>query len=114
VREGRINTNLHRGNQDKHIEGTQNYKQEIEQGRWPSILTADAAELLQKYAGKGKLDFDRKGKFTGKEIFVADRVIGIYRNKMYSESKYTREAKTHYSNKGAHIVPHVERVKKKK
>ena len=47
IADGKINTRVHRGNQDKHIPGTQNYRQEIVNGREPSILTADAEELIK-------------------------------------------------------------------
>lgn len=77
---GHVNLKIHRGNQDKHILGTQNYKQEIENGKNPSILTANADMLVKKYAGTGKLVF-KKGKWIQAEMFTHSSDIGIYINK---------------------------------
>ena len=106
---GEINKTLHKGNQDKHIEGTNNYKQEIEAGRSPSILTVDPEKLFAEYAGHGKLHFDKRGKWTKKErVFERashSSVIGLYVNKKYGVTEPTCVFSIHYSSKGYHIVP---------
>lgn len=108
IADGRLNTKLFKGAQDKHIPGTQNYKQELAQGREPSILTADANELIKKYAGKGE-PVIKKGKWVQQERFKDENYIGVYKNKRFSESYKTQFGRIHYSNKGVHIVPDKER-----
>lgn len=49
---GRGNAQIHPGRQDKHIEGTNNYKQQIANGKNPSILTENPAKLQKKVRGK--------------------------------------------------------------
>lgn len=109
IADGRVNTRVHKGHQDKHIQGTQNYKQEIANGREPSILTADAKELINKHAGKGILQITRNNKWTQKELFRDENYIGIYKNKRYASNHKTHRGQIHYSNKGVHIVPEQER-----
>ena len=53
IRKGFVNLTIKQGLQDKHIEGTKNYRQEIAAGRHPSILTADPAMLVKRLAGTG-------------------------------------------------------------
>ena len=101
---GYVNLKIHKGNQDKHIQGTQNYKQEIANGKKPSILTADADMLVKKYAGTGKLVF-KKGKWIQAEMFTHSSDIGIYVNKQRGEKYNTNCGRIHYSNKGTHVVP---------
>lgn len=114
IADGRLSTRVHRGNQDKHIPGTQNYKQEIANGREPSILTADVEYLIKKHAGRGIPQFTRKGKWTQKEMFCDDDYIGVYKNKRYSSSHKTHRGQIHYSNKGVHIVPEQDQKHDKK
>ena len=41
TRGSRSNAKIHKGRQDKHIEGTNNYNQQKANGKNPSILTSD-------------------------------------------------------------------------
>ena len=109
IADGKVNTHIHKGHQDKHILGTQNYRQEIANGREPSILTADANILVKKHVGKGQLVFTRRNKWTQKERFIDDGIIGIYKNKRFSSSHKTRIGNIHYGNGGVHIVPEQEK-----
>ena len=109
---GNINTNIHQGHQDKHIPGTQNYRQELANGREPSILTADPQMLIATHAGKG-LPVIRNGKWTQTERFVDKKIIGIYNNKRFKQSFRTNCGRIHYSNKGVHIVPDKEKNNEK-
>lgn len=102
--DGKVNTKVHRGHQDKHIVGTQNYKQEIANGREPSILTEDAEMLIKKYAGNG-IPMIRDGKWMQTEKFTHFQQIGIYVNKRKNVRYNTNSGRIHYSNKGAHVVP---------
>lgn len=113
IESGRINLSIVKGLQDKHIEGTHNYKQEIENGRLPSILTADAKGLIKKHAGKGVLLFNKQGQWMQKEEFSDLKVIGINRNKRFSITENTKNGTIHYSNKGVHIVPDKKERRKK-
>ena len=101
---GEVNLKIHKGNQDKHIPGTKNYRQEIENGRSPSILTTNADMLVKKYAGTGKLVF-KKGKWIQAEMFAHSGNTGVYINKQKGEQYYTDCGRIHYSNKGTHVVP---------
>ena len=104
ISSGQVNLKIHKGNQDKHIAGTQNYKQEVANGRTPSILTANPDVLVQTYAGKGKPVF-KKGRWIQVEMFTHSNDIGIYINKQKNENYSTNCGRIHYSNKGTHIVP---------
>ena len=101
---GKVNLRIHRGRQEKHISGTQNYRQELEKGKDPSILTADPNELIKIHAGNGVSLF-KKGKWIQAERFLHDSVIGLYKNKRYGQTFPTKCGRIHYSNRGAHIVP---------
>jgi phage putative head morphogenesis protein, SPP1 gp7 family len=89
---------IHRGRQDKHIVGTNNYKE------GNSILTADPDELIKLYAGKSRPIPDSKGEWTERERFVHTDYIGKYLTKK-GDSFDTKVGLIHYSKKGVHIVP---------
>ena len=105
IESGRVNLSIVKGLQDKHIEGTHNYNQEIENGRLPSILTANSNQIVKQYAGQGKLKFNKNGKWQQKESISAHKYIGINKNKRFGITEQTKNAIIHYSNKGVHIVP---------
>ena len=91
---------VNQGHQDKHIPGTNNYKQEIANGRTKSILLADPQELLDNYAGTGqKLSATKERVNFGKKI-------GQYYDDLTGEYLDTANGIIHYDHKGgAHIVP---------
>ncbi|MGI6498439.1 MAG: polymorphic toxin type 50 domain-containing protein [Oscillospiraceae bacterium] len=90
---------LNSGQQDKHIIGTNNYIP----GR--STLTADPAELIELYAGKGEPIQTNKGTWGGRERFIHSDTIGVYVSPGGLELP-TRRGVMHYSKKkGIHIVP---------
>jgi len=94
------NFKIHKDRQDKHIEGTKNYKQQINNGKHPSILKEDPDKLLKEGMGKG----ENLGK--NKEVVDYGKVIGKYYD--IKDNKYydTTRATIHYDSKGnAHIVP---------
>lgn len=93
------NLSLNKGQQDKHIVGTNNY---IE-GR--SILTADPQELIDMYAGEGFFFQKRNGDWKERTWFEHDDVIGKYIDKD-GNSIETTKGIIHYSKrKGVHVVP---------
>lgn len=90
---------LNKGQQDKHIPGTNNYID----GR--SILTADPEELIRLYAGKGYFFQKRNGDWKERTWFRHNGIIGIYKNPS-GVSMPTDKGIMHYSKKnGIHIIP---------
>ncbi len=104
IKTGKVNLKLREQKQREHIEGTLEYKQAVENGKAPSILTEDANKLIKAYAGNGKLIFN-KGKWTQTERFKHDGIIGEYVNNQKGKRYKTQNGRIHYSNKGVHIVP---------
>ncbi|MDR2718839.1 MAG: hypothetical protein LBB89_12370 [Treponema sp.] len=91
---------IQKGLQDKHIEGTRNYKQEIKKGGHPGVLTGDAETLLRDGAGKGH----KEGK--NKETVDYGKVIGKFYDTKTEKYYETTRATIHYDSKNrAHIVP---------
>ena len=96
----RSNAKIHKGRQDKHIKGTNNYKQQIANGKKPSILTADPNKLLREGAGKGRMTTPTK------ETVDFGKVIGKYFDRESKKYYNTTRATIHYDSRGnAHIVP---------
>ena len=63
---------------------------------------------IKKYAGKGEIRRDSKGKWTHKEFCTADKIIGYYVPPDGSEPIPTNRFSISYAtgkDKGAHIVP---------
>lgn len=94
-----VNLKINVGQQNKHIPGTNNYKQEIANGKLKSILSADPQQLLDDFAGTGK----KIGK--NKERVDFGSVIGKYVNPETGEAVDTTVGIIHYGKNGAHIVP---------
>ena len=91
---------IKKGQQDKHIPGTNNYKQELAKGVHKSILTADPERLLREFAGKGERISPTKERINFGEI------IGRYYDPKTQQYYDTTWGIIHYDNNGgAHIVP---------
>ncbi|MFR9310699.1 polymorphic toxin type 50 domain-containing protein [Hydrogeniiclostridium mannosilyticum] len=96
----RSNAKIHKGRQDKHIVGTNNYKQQIANGKHPSILTENPRALLKEGAGKGRMITPTK------ESVDFGRIIGKYYHEKTNGYYDTTRGTIHYDEKGdAHIVP---------
>lgn len=108
IRQGMVNLTIKRGLQDKHIEGTKNYLQEIAKGRYPSILTADPSDLIRRTALEGKIIM-RNGSWDRKEYIRDVHPVGFCVNQNTGEKTITYSATLHFSNGGVHIVPRKER-----
>ena len=94
------NAKIHQGRQDKHIKGTNNYNQQLSNGKNPSILTENPNKLLKQGAGKGRMTTPTK------ESVDFGRVIGKYYDKLTGRYYDTTRGTIHYDGKGnAHIVP---------
>ncbi|KEQ25446.1 RHS repeat-associated core domain-containing protein [Paenibacillus tyrfis] len=90
------------GDQEKHIVGTPNYKQELSNGKNKSTFYGDnktAQELLDSYAGKGDM-FK-----PGRERVEFGKPIGEYYNRDTGLYEETTKGIIHYGKDGAHIVP---------
>lgn len=61
----------------------------------------DPQKLLDEYSGKGRIERDRSGKRTNKEVVTVDHVVGID----YNSGKETNVIKIHHSKNRTHIVP---------
>ena len=99
TRGSRANSKIHEGRQNKHIKGTNNYKQQKENGKNPSILTENPNKLLKEGVGKGR-------RYGNKEVVDYGKTIGKYYDKTTGRYYDTSRATIHYDSKGnAHIVP---------
>ena len=96
-----VNKTINQGKQDKHIKGSNNY---IDSKSYLTITSKEAQDLVNKYAGKGIVNFDKNGKWDKKEIIETDKKIGIVKTKK-GETE-TNSFKIHYSKTGVHIVPY--------
>ncbi|NVF11016.1 hypothetical protein HV819_03290 [Anaerococcus sp. AGMB00486] len=103
------NLNINQGRQDKHIQGTNNYNQELAKGIHKSYLLDDVnpQDLVDKYAGTGDLLRVKKvGKWINKEFIEADEDIGYWINSKNDDEVITNRFSISYSKeKGVHIVP---------
>lgn len=96
------NKKINLGSQQKHIRGESRY---IEGRSYLTISVEEAQELVNKYAGTGSIEFDRKGNFNNKELIVSDRSIGVNINNSTGQETETNKFYIHYGKKGTHIVP---------
>ncbi len=102
---GEISLKINVNKQNNHIVGTKNYNTRIEKGPPPSILTYDnPQELVNTYAGHGRMLFDNNKNWIKKEAFTNDTPIG-YTVNTQGEMTLTKKGILHYSYSGTHIVP---------
>lgn len=90
------------GKQEKHIRGSNNY---IEGRSYLTISSKEAQTLVNKYAGKGQISFNRKGVWDKREIVYAQENIGVAVSTKNGKHA-TNAFKIHYSKTGTHIVPY--------
>lgn len=91
------------GKQGKHIKEHSNY---LKGRSFITITQEEVQELVNKYAGTGKCEFSRKGKWQHTEIIgKTDKQIGFVVDPVTFEEKPTTAFKIHYSKNGTHIVP---------
>ena len=102
------NLALNRGQQDKHIEGTNNYNTEIKNGRNPSkILTNndEIEKIVQQYAGTGRIIRRADRSFNNKEFVIIKELLGIDVDEDTKVETETHNFIIHYAKDGVHIVP---------
>lgn len=85
--------------QNRHIPGTREYID----GK--SILSVDAQELINQYAGTGDILISSSGKLINRERVSAKEVIGIYKSEDGKIELETKNFTIHYSKNGPHIIP---------
>ena len=97
IKSGQWGTKINPEKQASHMESTKL------EGKSYLYDNEDPQELLDKYAGKGKLEKTRKGEWTTKEVVKVDHKIGVD----YNTGKEAEWIKIHHSKKRTHIVPHI-------
>ena len=102
IKAGKISTKIESGKQGKHIVGHNNY---IPGRSYLTIPEDQAQNLVNKYAGTGRMQRDRKDRWSHKEIIISDEIIGMSVDPVTGEEKETNKFVIHYSKKGVHIVP---------
>lgn len=114
IKSDTCNKNIHIGRQHKHIQGTNNFKQEQNRlkklGQYgPGYITIeleDAQKLIDKYHGTGRIGLNSKMEWDNKEtILDNDMIVGKVIDNRSGNSSDTSVFKIHYSDKGTHIVP---------
>ena len=102
LRSDKVNKSIFGGRQDKHIPGTNNYKE----GRsYLTVSKEEIPDLIEQYAGTGTIKRKPDNSFNRREVCRADRIIGVYINKETGERMETHCFSIRYSNDGVHIVP---------
>ena len=102
--------NVRQGSQNKHIQGTKEFEQKLEQMKrtdptgQPSILEVDAQALVDKYKGTGEILISA-GRTYPQENIIADEIVG--RTWLTKRQRYmdTNTFRIHYSKTGVHIHP---------
>ncbi len=94
--------------QNKHIEGTEEYKKAIKAGNHPSRLTIDSKEqqrLVDKYVKEGKAT--KRGDGSIRIKFTHGEIIGVCVSEDGSKEQNTNTGMIHFSKTGTHIVPDI-------
>lgn len=100
IRSGEYNLKVN-GQQNKHILGHHDYKP----GRSYLLDDVDAQELVNKYAGTGSIQRDRKNRWRNQEIISISDFVGFNMPEKNGQIELTRTFKIMYGKKGVHIVP---------
>ena len=107
---GEYPSRIVQGRQNKHIPGTREFEQKRESMKRenpksePSILTADAKMLVDKYKGTGTV-YQHPSSNYPRENVTVDFVIGKTWVKSMKKYVDSNALKILYSNKGVHIFP---------
>lgn len=102
IQSNEIIKDIESGKQGKHILGHNNY---IPGRSYLTITEKEAQELVNEYAGTGKIIRDRNDRWNNKEIISVNHDIGINVDLETGEETTTNRFVIHYSKKGIHIVP---------
>ncbi|MEQ8176676.1 MAG: polymorphic toxin type 50 domain-containing protein, partial [Syntrophomonadaceae bacterium] len=108
IAEGKIPLKIRKQKQLEHTLDSVKYQEYVERlkkaGWKPSILTADAQEMVDKYAGISDLKWIR-GHDYPREYFTHSETVGRYWDKDIKDYVDTSRAVIVYSNKGTHVFP---------
>lgn len=99
IRDGEVKTEINIDKQKRHT------KLDHIPGR--SYINGDckyAQKLVDKHCGKGEAILDRKGKWTNKERFTDDEIIGVHIDTNGAETS-TKRGVIAYSKTGSHVYP---------
>ena len=102
IKTGQISTDIETGKQGKHIKGHNNY---IPGRSYLTVSESEIRDLVNKYAGTGRMRRDSADRWAHKEAAVADKIIGVVVDPVTGKETETRKFIIHYSKKGVHIVP---------
>lgn len=104
IREGRQPIRVEDGKQGKHLVVHNNYmegRSYFEQG----TTVEQIQKAVNKYAGTGRVEIQRDGKPSNKEVVRIPELTGYDVDKLSGEVHKTHLFKVHYSDKGVHLVP---------
>lgn len=104
IKSGEQPINIDKGKQGKHIKGHNNY---IDGRSYLTVSMDEAQELVNKYAGTGKIVTNRKGEWKKQEIIKSDKMVGVDIDGITGVETPTSYLKIHYSKTGVHIVPYM-------
>ena len=91
-------TNIHEGQQGKHIPGHNNYQPEKS---YLTISMKEAEKLIREKSGTGVFVSTN----SNRERIDFGQVIGVFVDEKTGKATPTTKGLIHYSKKGAHIVP---------
>ncbi|EIE7939025.1 VENN motif pre-toxin domain-containing protein [Salmonella enterica] len=96
---------INKGQQNKHIEGTNEYKTAASSGNQRSVLTVDPQSLLPQLGTGQQVGKLKVGLAGSKERIDFGKPIGNFVDKDTGLSVPTTKGIVHYGKDGAHIVP---------
>jgi hypothetical protein len=108
--DGSYSAKVIEGRQRKHIEGTKEFEQKRQAmhknspGSEPSVLTADAEELVERYKGAGNIKLKPSSPYPYEEVDT-DSVVGKTWVKNLQKYVDTKRIRIIYSSKGVHVIP---------
>jgi hypothetical protein len=109
ILDGTYPARIIQGRQNKHIEGAREFEQNCEKmnrlspGSRPSIITADAKMLVEKYKGTGEIRIE--GLDYPQETVTTNDIIGKSWVKTMQKYVDTKSFKIVYSSTGVHVIP---------
>ncbi|MFP2469243.1 polymorphic toxin type 50 domain-containing protein [Pseudescherichia vulneris] len=98
-------TSINKGQQNKHVPGTNEFKIASEAGLNKSVLTVQPDSLLPKLGTGQQVGNTPVGTLGSKERINYGQPIGNYIDPQTGVSTPTTNGIVHYGNNGVHIVP---------
>ncbi|KRQ86046.1 Phage minor capsid protein 2 [Caloramator mitchellensis] len=110
IANGKYNIKINIEKQNRHIYGTNEYEEYLDRLKKenknykPSILTANAQEIIDRYISNGEIRLNKHQEWNNRLYVECDKLIGIYIDKEGKEYK-TNRCCIHFSKTGIHVVP---------